>query len=81
MQVDRCWILAAKQLAAQATEAELDELAGYTNLQAHMHVLTGMFSNTPSPGLSLKKDATNLMQRIHCINSYTNRFFTDETTH
>jgi len=81
MQVERFWVLMAKKLSAQATQAELDELAGCANHQAHLHVLTSVFNNVQSTGSAFKKDTTNLLQRIHCINSYTNHFFTGDTNH
>lgn len=80
MQVERCWILAAKKLSAQATEAELDEFGRYNNMQAHITVLSVLFNNVKLPAGFFKKDATNLLERINCINSYTNLFFTNETT-
>jgi len=81
MQVERYWILAAKQLTAQATEAELDELAGYTNLQAQIRLLTVAFNNMQPAKPLAAKDAAKLLQRIQFINSYTNLHFTGEPNH
>lgn len=78
MPVERYWILLAKQLCAQATGAELDELAGYTTLPAEWRLLTHMFNNV-TQALLIPKDTTNLLRRIKLTDYYINTILPNET--